>query len=125
MSVMYYASVHTEVSEQLQTLVESAAARSPVEIYRTITSLAHRLSQPSAEVPIVFLLVAGKEDLIDIISIRNLLMDSRIIIILPDREDDTISKGHSLRPRFLSFIDSDFTELSAVLSKMLQTYEHT
>jgi 6-phosphogluconate dehydrogenase len=125
MSVMYYASVHTEVSEQLQKLVESTAARGTVKIHRTITNLAHRLSQPAAEVPIVVLLAAGKKDLMDIISIRTLLMDCRIIIILPDREDDTISKGHSLRPRFLSFIDSDFTELGAVLSKMLQAYEHT
>jgi len=30
-------------------------------------------------------------------------------------------KGHSLRPRFLTFVDSDFNDVAAVLKKMIGT----
>jgi hypothetical protein len=32
----------------------------------------------------------------------------------------TIAKGHTLRPRFLTYADSDFAEVVAVLSKMFE-----
>ena len=40
---------------------------------------------------------------------------------LPDREANTITIGHSLHPRFLTYIDSDFVELAGVLVRMLLT----
>ncbi|MCD6199973.1 MAG: hypothetical protein J7K15_15635, partial [Deltaproteobacteria bacterium] len=52
-------------------------------------------------------------------SVRDLIWDLRLILILPDREAGTIAKGHILRPRFLTYLDSDFTEVAAVLKKML------
>ncbi len=44
---------------------------------------------------------------------------SRIILILPDREPETIKTGYGFEPRFLSFIDSDFGKIKAVLRKMI------
>ncbi|NVM57217.1 MAG: hypothetical protein HWN51_03755 [Desulfobacterales bacterium] len=68
---------------------------------------------------IAVLLAASREELSDILSIRDLLTDIRVILVLPDRDDDTIAKGHTLRPRFFTYADSDFVEIAAVLSKML------
>lgn len=70
---------------------------------------------------IAVFLAASKEELSELVSIRNLLADLRIILVLPDARDDTISKGHTLRPRFLTDVDSDFLDIVAVLGKMFSS----
>ena len=36
------------------------------------------------------------------------------------REEDTVSKGHLLRPRYLTYADGDFEDVAAVLEKILR-----
>jgi len=94
-----------------------------MKVCRSIESLSHWLRQPADDLPIAAVLLAARsEDLSDLLSIRDLLRDVRIILILPDREANTIAQGHTLRPRFLSYTDSDFTDVLAVLGKCLESY---
>ena len=66
----------------------------------------------------MFLEGAG-EQLRDVLSIRHLFDNIKIVLILPDRKNETIVIGHKLRPRFLSYTDGDFKDIAAVLKKML------
>ena len=59
------------------------------------------------------------DELKDLVSLHDLFLDIRIILILPDRERETISNAHKLRPRFLAYADSDFESVKVVLKKML------
>ena len=52
--------------------------------------------------------------------IRDLLADIPVILILPDRKKETIHLGHKLCPRFLSYTDSNFSDVALVLSKMMR-----
>ena len=61
------------------------------------------------------------KELEKILTLQDLLSDIRIILILPDRTPNTISKAHKLAPRFLTYLDSDFGEIKAVLHKMLKS----
>jgi hypothetical protein len=47
-----------------------------------------------------------------------LLRDVRIILILPNHEDETVVMGHRLEPRLLTYADGDFTDVSAVLGRI-------
>jgi len=47
------------------------------------------------------------------------LWDHRLILVLPDDDMETISLGHALRPRFVTYAESDFIDISAVLGKIL------
>jgi hypothetical protein len=76
------------------------------------------LKKQTTDVGIVILVANSKKELSGFFSIRDQLSDMRTVLILPDREDDTLSQGHALYPRFLSYIDSDFAALSKVLEKM-------
>ena len=91
-----------------------------VEVLRTFHDLSRRLRRLSDYSSIAVLVARTKEDLLDIISLHSLLRYTRIILILPDEEDATISIGHRLRPRFMTFYDSDFSNIIGVLSKMFQ-----
>lgn len=69
----------------------------------------------------VMILQAGDmQNLQKIADLKDLLFEHQIILILPDRDRQTVALGHSLRPRFITYQDSDFGEMSCVLCKMLQ-----
>jgi hypothetical protein len=44
----------------------------------------------------------------------------RLVLVLPDEEDETIALAHGLRPRFVTYADGDYSELREVLQKMLK-----
>ena len=120
MSVLFYATVTDGPGKRLQRVIEELVPEENTEIYRTIESLFRRLREPTYDLSIAVLLAASRGALLDILSIRDLLCHLRIILVLPDGQDDTIAKGHTLRPRYSTYVDSDFADVAAVLSKMLE-----
>lgn len=120
--LLLYAPVSQGFGEQLQKMAEELVSKNNVELYQSIESLAHRLRQSANDLPMAVLYAANREDLSDIVSLRDLLRDVRIILVLPDRDENTIAQGHTLRPRFLTYADSDFADISAVLEKCFESY---
>ena len=119
MNLLLYRTAAEGTGERLQSVIETLAPKVKAEIACTLDRLSCRLRQPKDDFTIAVLLAASRNDLADILSIHDLLCDIRIILILPDREDDTVAWGHALQPRFLSYIDRDFTDVAAVLAKMV------
>lgn len=120
MILVYYGTVTDGSRERLQRVIEGLVPKEELEVCGTIGELARRLRQPVSDVTMAVLLAATREDLSQILSVCDLLYYVRIMLILPDQEEDTIAKGHSLRPRFVTYADSDFTDVAAVLSKVLR-----
>ena len=119
MNLLFFTSSNNEPTKRLQRVIEAIFQEENIEIHRTIESLSQRLCQLPNKPSIAILLVTSQEELLDILHIRKLFRDIRIVLILPDREESTVAKGHRLYPRFFSYIDSDFKEIAAVLNKML------
>ena len=119
MKLLLYAPDRCKSGKRLQEVIEALVSKEDQEIYQTINDLTSRLRQPGHDPPIAVLLAASREDLSDILSLRDLLGNVRIILVLPDRDRDTIAKGHTLRPRFVTHADSNFVEMAAVLRKVL------
>jgi len=118
MRLLLYTPVSGGFGEQLQKEIGELIPINDVEVYRSIENLSQRLRQRAHDLSIALLHAARKQDLTDILSIR----DFRIILVLPDRDESTIAKGHTLRPRFLSYTDSSFTDVFSVLKKCLASY---
>ena len=70
---------------------------------------------------ITLLLIDDREELQEVIKRHDQLSETRIMLILPDKEPETIKLGHRLFPRYQDFIDSNFTEVGEVLRKLIQT----
>ncbi|MBN1547201.1 MAG: hypothetical protein JW902_11125 [Syntrophaceae bacterium] len=121
MNVLFYKPMAKEASNKLLNgVLKNLHTNSKLEVHLTIDSLSHSLRQPREDSIIAVLLSESKKDLVDILGIKDLLSDVRVVLILPDRAKDTISKGHSLRPRFLSYSDTDYSEVGTVLNKMIK-----
>jgi hypothetical protein len=122
MKVLLYINMTEQSGEQLLRLIAASIPEGQLEVCRTIESLSCRLKQPLAELDIAVLQAASQEELKEIFSFRHLFGDMRIILIVPNREVETIAMAHQLRPRFLSYTDGDFTVIVEVLRKMLEGY---
>jgi len=108
-----------KAGERLQRLVQDLVPKERLEVFSDLGKFSERLRRPTDDRPVAVILAASEDSLLSILSISRLLYDVRFILILPDREDPTVAIGHSLRPRFMSYIDSDFREVTAVLGKMI------
>lgn len=118
--VILYPSLHEASAERLERIVRIVAIREEIMIYRTIKALSKGLRQLREDEYIVILNASCIGEFQDILSMRELLWDTRSILILPDNSHDTVAKGHLLRPRFMSDCQSNFQDVAAVLSRMIE-----
>jgi len=122
-NIIVYSKARNSIGTKLQEAVETILPRASVEAYHSIARLSERLHRPALNFPIVVLLAMNRDELENIVAIQDLLLDSRIVLILPDKEEDTLALGHTLRPRFVSYRDSSFKDVGAVLGKMVNRPE--
>ena len=89
------------------------------EICSAMGSLVSRIMNPFRG-PVVAVLMAGsRSEFAEMRLMKWLLHDVCTILILPDRDADTIAAGYDLNPRFMGCLDDDADEIAAVLCKML------
>jgi len=93
------------------------------EVLQSIGDLSSRLCWPTDDFKIVVIVASNKKDLVDLTFIGHIFSDTPIIIVLPDRKESTTIIGYGLVPRFLTYMDSNFMEVGAILEKMLENYE--
>jgi hypothetical protein len=124
MNILVYIGRNNAAGKRLQCKIEPLVSKNQTEICRTIDGLSRRLRQPRYNLAVAVLLATSRRDLLELFSIRDLLWDIRVILVLPDMEDDAVAKGHTLRPRFLTYADSDLSDVAAVLSNMLRNSHH-
>jgi len=122
--VIFYSSSANPDGDRLQRIIGMLFTREQLETYRTIEALTQRLHKPMND-PLIFVILASTPDELNkMTQLRQPLQDRRIILIIPDSDPDSIAKGHSLRPRFLTYADADFVEILGVLGKMAGTCGH-
>ena len=120
MKVLLFQPAFDSVGKRLEQILAPFMSHDSPEIHRTVDSLSARIRQSRHDIAIAVLLAPTTKDLLRLHAIRDLLKDLRIVLILPDSKKTTVSTGHELRPRFLTSVRGDFTDVTAVLEKMLQ-----
>jgi hypothetical protein len=119
MDLLFYATDTEGTGKPLWNLFQGLNDKHKSEFYLKIDDLANRLRRHKSDPTIAVLLAASRKDLVDLLSIRDLFDRTRILLILPDRNKDTINKGLTLFPRFLNYLDGNFDWVTAVLHKMV------
>lgn len=116
MNILFYA--RNGAAKGLEETIRSLPL--DVEFYRNASELLERLRHPFGDPAIAVLVAESTECLEELLVLRHLFRNVRIILILPERESSTVSKGHDLHARFLTYIDSDPAEVALVLNKMVE-----
>ncbi len=119
MKILFYSSTGEDPGAGIEKRLETLVPEERIEVYRSIEELAHGLHRLYDYDTIAILRSRNREELLRIISLRDLLQGLRVILLVPDREEETIALAHRLRPRFLSNSESDFSDTISVVQKML------
>lgn len=123
MSLLFYRPLQNTAATKLQEIIENEFSGEGLKIFHSIRGFAERLRQSSRCNCAAVLLAESMSDLKELFTLKNLLTDIRIIIVLPDRSDEAVSMGYKFRPRFLSYMDSDFSDVAVVLKNIVQLME--
>ena len=116
--LLYYKS-NKGAGKAVDKIVQPLFPPEKLEIFRTVETFSLRIRRFSVYDSIVVLVAENPAELENMLNMRNILSDSRLILILPDREEKTVACGHKFFPRFMCYADSDLTDLVAVLEKLV------
>jgi hypothetical protein len=106
-------------NEKMWNFIQTQSWYGQVEIYYTLDKFYQRLTQSGSSNAVTVLLIASRHELENIVQYADLLCDQKIILVLPDRAQDTLSMGHALYPRYISYTDSDLQDVTIVLRKLI------
>jgi hypothetical protein len=124
MNLLIYSNATDGAAKRLRDAVGRLGLGIGTENFEAVSDLAGRIRKGKRDVAAVVLCACTREEFEEIFAIRDLLLDLRTILILPDRESGVLARGLTMRPRFFSFADAegDYGDVSAVLARMLEIY---
>lgn len=123
MRFLLYSRGSEETIRRLQSAIAAVAPPDQVEVYSSTVALQEALQWGTSHLAVVVLCVSSAEDLKEILEMGEWLLDLRTILLLPDREVSTFSLGLALRPRFISYLDTDLSDVSAVVARMVAVHQ--
>ena len=117
-SLIVYMS-YANCNEKMWNFIQTQSWYGQVEIYYMLEKFYRRLTQSGSSNAVTVLLLSSRQELENIVQYADLLCDQKIILVLPDRARETLSMGHALYPRFISYTDGDLQDVTSVLQKMI------
>ncbi|MEW6261952.1 MAG: hypothetical protein AB1641_02650 [Thermodesulfobacteriota bacterium] len=119
MNVLFYYSAESSDGARLRQVVEKIVPAASLERFSSLAELDGRLRRPSPGPHLAVIMAADEMELSLVTSMSDLLAYLPLILIVPNQEEDILELAHLLRPRYLSFTDGDFKDVSAVLGRIL------
>jgi hypothetical protein len=118
MNVLLYTDQYTESGERLTHSIKALDNLETLTNCGSMGDLLRHFQTPEPLPETVVLQATRTQDLQRLAPFRFRLEQVFFILILPDAEAETIACGHQLRPRFIAYQDSDFSEIEAVLKRL-------
>jgi len=118
--VLLYARTDEPSGTRLKQFLETHLSGIEVETYETLEDFSRRFTQPLQDPSIAILLFTDCDELVETLPIRHRFQDTSLVLIVPNRDPETIALAHQLRPRFLTDLQNDLTAITAVVEKMLK-----
>lgn len=119
MELMMYAKNLKGKGEQIQVALNSINGDREIGTFDTLDELKLWLLTADHNEAVIVLVAEKREELAELMQALPLFRKVKIILMLPDREPETIKIGYKLEPRFLSFLDGGFSILSEIVKNML------
>lgn len=118
MKVVLYANGASIAEKRFRNAIQEVVTNDHLETFSTMACLCLSLRQPVQKPTIAVLLANSKEELNEIYSMKDLLREICIILLLPDSKRDTMELAFKIGARFLSHVEADCKDVVALLSKI-------
>ncbi len=123
MASILYIPAENGLEQCFRTLLEIAVPNKGFEICHSVRELSARLGKPLSNVRVAVLFAINPEEIEALVSIGDLMRDVKTILILADQDKTTLMKAHTLRPRYVTSLDTDFSNVPTVLKRMVELYD--
>lgn len=88
-------------------------------VYSQVADVIDYLSHPTAGMDTAMVLIPDTAQL-NKLAVRSELLDqTQVILVLPDDSPEIVALGHTLRPRFVTFADSDLGPVGQVMARLV------
>lgn len=116
MHIQLYISGHSPEGDRLRAVLQDTMPGVPVVHSHDTRDLSREVQTAYSDKNVAVIMVAGREELAELARLGSVWDRFWTILVLPGSEPEIISMGHALRPRFVTFADGDFSDVSKVLS---------
>jgi hypothetical protein len=120
MTYIYYANKNSEAGEILNQMLQKAFKKSWMKRCRTLAELSKRLHEPISDIGAAALLIDDRKELEEILSLKDILWDIKVIIIFSGQANISTMEALALRPRFFTWTDADLSHVVDVLGNMMK-----
>lgn len=124
MQVVLYENGTHETGYKLWNIIENQVPKDSTTLFKTIDSFSQKLRQPMNGISIAILLATSRDELLELVSLWELLDNIQVILVLSDRSTDTLSLGFQLRTSYISDVDGNLSDIESVLKQILKKKEH-
>ncbi|MCD4676233.1 MAG: hypothetical protein K8S18_09610 [Desulfobacula sp.] len=121
--LIFFSGGNKRLRKKILTLAIKLFPEEQISVYTTLESFSSDLRRPGYSHKIIMILTSTQKDLFNVLSLKKLLNDRYIILILPDTAKETITQAHKLYPRYTSNIQGNFEDVSLVLEKMIGNFQ--
>jgi hypothetical protein len=119
MQLLFYTGRNDMNTNRLEEAVYQAVQGREIERFTQLDSLRERFRFIVEPDSIAVLFAADRKELQEMQTLRHLLPEIYVILVIPDWNESTVKLAHLLLPRFLSQKEDSFTDLIEVLKKMV------
>ena len=98
--------------------IETRLLSDKLEFCTDIPALRIKMTQLGQRPNVVVLFASSTEELNRLIKMKELFFDIPVIVVIPNDNQENISLGHKLHPRFLSTINGSLEAIPYILLKM-------
>jgi hypothetical protein len=106
-------------TDKMWKFIQTQSWYGQVEIYYTLNKFYQRFTRAGSSSAVTVLLLSSRQELENLVQYADLISDQKIILVLPDHAKETIDMGHALYPRFIGYTDSDLTDVTSVLRRLM------
>jgi hypothetical protein len=108
---------------QVRNALKISVPAENLQVFSSTSAIVDSAKLPLDGATILVVYVDEQQTLSHLASIRGLLSEVQVVLVLPTDEKAVVAIGHSLRPRVVLYIDHVATQLAPILARMQNRLE--
>jgi hypothetical protein len=120
MQILFYSRSGNESGNRLKKILDQELPEGTTEFLQDLNDLMQRLRLPTLDLQILIFMPMNRNEMFAIAPLLTDTHDLRLVLVVPDGDNETIAMAHSLRPRYLTYSNGNYSELIEVMMKMIR-----
>jgi hypothetical protein len=118
--VLYYSEGVERRGRKLQEVLNTDLPDIRLEIFTDFEELVTGFQRPEVDPAAVVLVISDRTELDEFLSLRPVLQNTRVLLVLPDQTKETRALAEELHPYYIKPPGDDFVELASIVDEIME-----